>query len=97
MIQLDLFMEAESPEGIEVYLPDPCQCSTCIALIGPGAGPHRASLHCRKCERHRGWLSSDSFEFITTIINKFGRPRSPIIIRRGKVGWIPVNGGGAEP
>jgi hypothetical protein len=83
MSQSDLFAPAQPLAGLEVRLPDPCRCSGAIALLGPGAGPHRASLHCRECSTHRGWVSHTTYEFLCSVANKFGRPQRPITIRRG--------------
>jgi hypothetical protein len=96
--QLDLFAEVDtSPSsaaaasvpamlslaGIEVQLPKICQCGSPLALVGPGAGPHAARLNCRTCNRHRGWLSRASYEFLFRTILILVRPKNPIIIRRG--------------
>ena len=88
--QLDLFgaTVAAAPEltepllGISVRLPDLCKCGDAIAVIGPGKGMHRASLACNSCGFFRGWISFESYNFITAIINKFGAPTTPILIRR---------------
>ena len=70
--------------GLAVHLPhDPCFCGTAVAEIGAGRGPHSASLRCVVCDAHRGWLSRTTHQFLTEIINKFGRPETPIVIGRG--------------
>jgi hypothetical protein len=83
--QLDLFGQppANPLIGLEVRLPDPCECGCDIALIGGGKGPHKGSLYCRACERHRGWISRDSFDSIAAIVTQWGRPDTPIVVRRG--------------
>ena len=36
----------------------PCGvCGHMVVVIGQGAGPHVASLHCAARERHRGWVA----------------------------------------
>jgi hypothetical protein len=90
--QRELFPEAADPVlGIEVELPDACpQCSTALASIGPGREPHKASLRCCQCGRHRGWVSLISFTFISEAVRLAGKPDTPIKIRRGV--WQPPNG-----
>jgi hypothetical protein len=69
--------------GLVVTLPGECRnCSSPNATIGSSAGPHHARLTCAGCAGHRGWLSAESFRFITEIANKFGRPTTPIVVRR---------------
>jgi hypothetical protein len=71
-------------QGLSVELPDTCpQCSAAVATVGPGREPHKASLRCTACGRHRGWLSLATWSFIHEIANKFGRPDAPIKIGRG--------------
>jgi hypothetical protein len=88
--QLNLFAEpSPAPTdpliGLAVRLPhDPCRCGTNVAEIGPGKGPHLASLSCRACGAHRGWISHTTHEFLTAIVNKFGCPETPIVIQRGR-------------
>ena len=36
---------------------------------------------CSDCDRFRGWMSGETFAFITTIIDQFGRPTEPIVVR----------------
>jgi hypothetical protein len=94
MIQLDLFGEPADPlEDLQVQLPDACPgCNNPIALIGRGSGPHRASLHCDRCGGHRGWIAHQTYDFLITITKKFGRPHTPIVIRRGNVVWRTATG-----
>jgi hypothetical protein len=69
--------------GLIVVPPSRCpSCSSPNATLGWSAGPHAARLTCTGCGRHRGWLSAESFGFIAEIANKFGRPTTPIVIRR---------------
>jgi hypothetical protein len=87
-IQIDLFCEPASPPdhqliGLAVQLPDLCKCGDAIAVIGRGKGMHSASLYCRLCNNHRGWVSRTSFDFLRKTIETFGRPELPIEVRRG--------------
>jgi hypothetical protein len=83
--QLDLFDAATTADpltGLAVKLPDTCgKCGQLIAVVGPGKPPHFASLLCRSCGLHRGWVSRAKYTFLSEIINKFGAPNEPIIFR----------------
>jgi hypothetical protein len=57
-----------------------CGCGETVVAIGPGAGPHVASLHCAACERHRGWLPKALTEFLTETIRRFGPLRDGVTI-----------------
>jgi hypothetical protein len=60
----------------------PCGvCGQTVVVIGNGAGPHVASLHCASCDRHRGWLPKAIADFLLGTINRFGRPPEAITIR----------------
>jgi hypothetical protein len=83
--QLALFEEATAIStsavvGLHVILPQPCQCGECIAVVGSSRGPHHASVICSRCEIHRGWVSGETYRFITTVIDKIGRPTEPITV-----------------
>ncbi len=94
--QLDLFRTVSVPScepksiyaldqlrGLVVSLPDTSRCGTNTVRIGVPVGPHCAELRCTSCETHRGWLPRAAHQFLTEIVNKFGRPTTPITIRRG--------------
>jgi hypothetical protein len=92
-MQLDLFTALSDPpgfadlpidplHGLSVQLPDTCQCGSCDAVIGEGKGPHRASLFCSRCEAHRGWMANEAHAFVAELVKKFGKPTTPIKIRR---------------
>ena len=85
--QLELFTTpapADALTGLAVRLPhDPCRCGADLAEIGPGNRPHSAALECLACGGHRGWLSHTTHKFLAEIVNKFGRPETPIVIQRG--------------
>ena len=82
--QLALFEEATAIStsavvGLRVILPGRfCICGHNIAAIGSSRGPHHASLICSRCGVHRGWVSGETYRFISTIIDTIGRPVEPI-------------------
>jgi hypothetical protein len=84
-VQLDLFdavAPADPLSGHAVRLPDTCsKCGHLVAIVGPGKAPHAASLLCRACGLHRGWISRANHTFLNEIINKFGAPTEPIVFR----------------
>jgi hypothetical protein len=60
----------------------PCaECGETVLVIGPGAGPHIASLRCAVCDRHRGWLPKAAANFLEASVTLFGRPTEPITVR----------------
>jgi hypothetical protein len=68
--------------GLVVDLQQPCRCGAYVVVIGPGKGPHLASLRCEACDVHRGWLSQQSHSFISKTIEQFGSTTEPIKVRR---------------
>jgi hypothetical protein len=94
--QLDLFtapanQPSRSPTtpadplcGLVVQLSDRCRCGSCHAVIGEGKGPHRASLFCSRCEKHRGWMANEAHVFVAEVVKNFGKPKVPIRIQRSK-------------
>ena len=85
--QLDLFATtapADPRVSPAVELSDVCKCGGSLAQIGPGSGPHCASLRCASCGAHRGWLSEEAYRFVSRIIERFGPLTAPIKIRRGE-------------
>jgi hypothetical protein len=89
--QFDLFAASNQPprhtsidplHGLAVRLSDTCKCGTCDAVIGEGKKPHSAALFCSRCEIHRGWMANETHRFVTELIKKFGKPTTPIKIRR---------------
>jgi hypothetical protein len=92
-IQLDFFTAsssqfaaapADSLHGLAVQLSDCCQCGSCDAVIGEGKGSHRVSFLCSFCERHRGWMANEAHAFVSEVVNKFGKPTTPIRVQRKK-------------
>jgi hypothetical protein len=85
--QLDFFATAPSTTlvGLEVFTNTDCTgCGCNGAVLGSSAGPHCAAIHCVRCGRHRGWLPREAATFINGIIDHFGRPNSPVILRTGR-------------
>ena len=72
---------SETLIGLKVELPEPCKCGSSVAVIGVGL---HASLRCASCQATRGWLSPDTYSFITKISTRFGPLTAPITIRRGE-------------
>ena len=72
---------ADPLAGLTVKMPGSCKCSGNLAVIGAGVAMHRASLQCRSCGRHRGWLSKPEADFIERLAGTFGAP--PIVTLRG--------------
>jgi hypothetical protein len=63
----------------------PCgMCGQTNVVIGLGAGPHVASLHCASCDRHRGWLPKAITDFLLAMISQFGWPPETITIRNSE-------------
>ena len=63
---LDSTTAFEAPEGFRAPPPVPDKVTgngNGDAIIGPGRGPHRASLSCRFCNVHRGWLNKETAAF----------------------------------
>jgi hypothetical protein len=56
-------------------------CHRNVATVHPGKGPHAGELRCADCDRHRGWLSKEVGTQLLAIIEKFGMPTEPLIIR----------------
>jgi hypothetical protein len=85
LLQLDMFGGGAEPAdpliGLTVQLPRQCRCGSELSHIGPGSGPHRASLHCARCGHHNGRLPQEAARFLTDVIERFGRPIKPICVR----------------
>jgi hypothetical protein len=83
--QLDFFGSTppdSSPVGLVVRCPlRPCpSCGAIDSVIGSSSGPHYGELTCFVCERHSGWISKTTFDFVSSIIRHIGRPTEPILI-----------------
>jgi hypothetical protein len=86
--QLDLFgitPPSTSIVGLIVTMAErPCRhCGSNAFILGSSCGPHHGRLGCAGCDRHSGWISGETRRFIDSIIDHFGRPDEPIIVRHG--------------
>jgi len=85
MTQIDMFSTAApstSVVGLAVTVPRACgNCGATEVVVGSSAGPHHARLNCRSCGRHSGWMSGESFRFVSKVAECFGRPLEPITVR----------------
>ena len=83
--QMDMFAAvtecSTSVIGLIVTMPHACVCGATESVIGSSSGPHHGRLRCIGCDRHRGWLSGTTYRFITNVIDNFGRPVEPIVVR----------------
>jgi hypothetical protein len=80
-LQLDVFHNVDPLVGLKVNLPRQCPCGHDTLHVGPGRGPHRASLLCARCGRDSGWLSHKTATFLSAVIARFGRPIGPVHVR----------------
>ena len=69
--------------GMLVQPDDDCSCGEQVAVIEAAPLPHTGGLVCCSCGCHRGWLPRHAYNFITELIDKFGRPTEPVAYRRG--------------
>ena len=46
----------------------------CLLIVRAADATHHLSLKCRSCERHRGWLSKFTADWIESVAAKFGAP-----------------------
>ncbi len=77
-------------QGLTVKVADACTCGSHILTVGPGKGPHKASLRCTDCNRHRGWMSLATWSFLNELCRNGLRPTEPIEVRRGPSPSIPA-------
>jgi hypothetical protein len=82
--QLSLFRDITEPStsvvGLEVTLPHSCRCGEANSVVGSSRGPHYASIVCGGCGAFRAWMSAQTFNFLSTVIDQFGRPLAPITV-----------------
>ena len=80
--QGDLF-GANPLAGIHVKLGRRCECGAdTLCIVGATSKIHAALLACPHCNRSAGWLSKEAAGFIAAIIEKFGRPTEPVMVRK---------------
>ena len=76
--------------GVRLVMPSRCpRCHGTPAVMGAGKAMRAAALICI-CGRHLGWMSSDTFNFISDLVRRFGRPTETIVVR------TPRDGGESE-
>jgi hypothetical protein len=68
--------------GLRVKLGAAHSCGGNLAVISERCGSHYAELRCAACNAHRGWLSHSTASWLHSVINKFGAPTTPIVLRR---------------
>jgi hypothetical protein len=49
------------------------RCHSDQVVIGASRGMHAASLHCRNCNRFRGWLGAEAYAAVEQTQAVFGR------------------------
>jgi hypothetical protein len=82
--QLDLFGAPTSGDPLlGLAVSKTCRkCGDLVAILGPGKGPHSASLLCRSCGLHHSWVSRANYTLAKELTTKFGPPREPIVFPR---------------
>jgi hypothetical protein len=83
--------------GLQVKLPQPCQCKCAIARIANGEWKN-PPLICDQCGRIAGCLAECAQEFLGQAIKLWGRPPTPIVIRKSNMTEtsVPPPGAGAQ-
>jgi hypothetical protein len=59
-----------------------CKCGHPIATIHRPAGPHHADLICDDCGAQRGEISERTAKILKGIVERWGAPTTPLILRR---------------
>jgi hypothetical protein len=77
--QLPLFTDfitqkSTSVAGLQVILPHGCRCGETISIAGSSRGPHHAGILCSGCGVFRAWMSGTTYNFLSAVIDHFGRP-----------------------
>jgi hypothetical protein len=68
--------------GLAVLMPSDCPaCGARAAVLGSSRAMHHAAIRCAECDRHRGWVSAAFAAFVGAIVDEFGRPTEPIVLR----------------
>jgi hypothetical protein len=86
--QLDLFVAepASRLTGIHIKLDRPIDreqpCCRNVCVVGRPRGPHPGELTCVDCGQHRGWLGKVTGTWLEDVIEQFGMPNVPIVIRK---------------
>jgi hypothetical protein len=69
IVQLDRSIDQQKP------------CCSNMAIITIGKGQHAAGLVCASCGRHRGWISKSTTTSLQKIVEQWGAPTEPLIVR----------------
>jgi hypothetical protein len=87
--QMDMFgstVPSTSLIGLTVILPRACRaCGESMAVVGSSKGPHSAALFCVSCNKHVAWMGREAFDFVSAVVDRFGRPEDAIVVRRSDV------------
>jgi hypothetical protein len=89
MINRQLYLFVAEPEwslaGLRVKMERPIDrgrpCCRNFCTIAPANEPHAGDLICADCGLHRGWLSKTTARWIESVIERFGAPTTPIVVR----------------
>jgi len=77
--------------GLRVITQNQCpRCRCTAAKLGAGRGPHHASLMC-VCGRFLGWISQETFNFVTEVVQRFGRPTEPIRVQQSNFDFAALS------
>jgi hypothetical protein len=69
MVQLDRSIDQLKP------------CCSNMAIVTIDKGQHAAGLVCASCGRHRGWISKSTTTNLQAIIDQWGVPTKPLVVR----------------
>lgn len=72
-----------TPFGLLVQIEAHRRCCSGTATIETGGGDEYLNLVCTSCGMRCGKMTHRTAEFLLAIVNKFGCPTEPIILRRG--------------
>jgi hypothetical protein len=78
--------------GLRVRFEGCPNCCSNIGTIETNGGTEFADLICTGCGVRRGTLSGQTFQFLSTLVERYGAPDTPIILRRGHVRPPPDEG-----
>lgn len=74
--------------GLRIRLDRTCDrrqaCCDRHGIIGEGRGPHRYSLRCANCGKHRGWMKAPAASLLEAM-QKDGRLSASPILREGGI------------
>jgi hypothetical protein len=72
--------------GLRVQLDRPIDrakpCCRNLCTLAPGKGPHAYQLVCEDCGAFRGWMSRSTANWITHVVERCGKPPTPIVVRK---------------